>query len=575
MNILEFIRRNSIIVLIAIAGVGVGLVVMDYAGSGSVFSRDYYIKVNDVAYSYPEMTRIGSNGSGYLSQLLSAAHSKMVSQFDLDENEKLDDAESAKQAEWLAQNPDFEDFVDRMNQTRWFWSFGGAGREEDNVGINRAIIQAEGEALGIKPSPEQIDTYIQAMPIFRKDDGSFDTELYRRFCGLRGSTSSSQERAFRELVSDLITWEALCSFYTANVSAHPGTMEKFADVLSQRISGRSAWLPEASVLTPAEPTEDELKAFWETTKNNYLTDEQRVITLYTLKADNGAMDDRVGDEIMEKLSMANGKGISDIIKAAAENPENEPFTFAAETFELTTLTGAPEGLKLSVPYKGGATTLAEIAFKEVKEAPALEAYQAAASKGTQADLVTIKQIRGYYRTRDGQFVILCVNASQQPTVMTYEQAHQPALQALKKQRSDNALSDAAQKLYDEMTATLKAEGLDAAFAKASAAGATVENFGPVSLETASGLPQGVSTQALVTVPTQTLAPLQVTEGSGASITAVTARTYEDSEEYRAMRKMLAMQLNMQLRDQVVILDWLQHAYKRYNVLLSKDAARKD
>ena len=102
----------------------------------------------------------------------------------------------------------------------------------------------------------------------------------------------------------------------------------------------------------------------------------------------------------------------------------------------------------------------------------------------------------------------------------------------------------------------------------------MQNFGPSSIETAGGLPQGVSIQELITVPTNTLAPLSTT-AEGASITAVTSRTYEDTEEYRALRKMLSMQLNSQLRSQAIILDWLQDAYKRYEVLLSEQAARKD
>lgn len=574
MTILEFIRRNSIIVLIAIAGVGLGLIVMDYAGSGSAFSRDFYVKVNGTGYSYPETMALGENGDGYLAQLTSAAHARMVSNFDADENEKLDEAESAKQAEWLAKNPDFEDFVENISEARWFWSFGGASRAEDNVAINRAIIRAEGEALGLKPSPEQVDAYIKSMPIFRKDDGSFDTDLYKRLCGLHGQASSAQERVFRDLVSDLITWDALCSFYSANLIAHPSTQEKLADVLSQHISGRSAWLPATAVPSPAEPTEEEIKAFWESTSANYLTDEQRVITLYTLEAENGNMDDRVGDEIMEKLSMADGKGMDDIIRATADNPENEPFSYKSETYGLSPLAGVADGLKLSVPFKGKDSTVAEIAFNEVKTATPYDTYKAAADKGTQASLLTINQIRGYYRTRDGKFIIVCVNAIQEPVVMTYEQARDKALAALKKQKADSALSDAAKKLYDDMAATLKAEGLDAAFAKATAAGAAVQNFGPSSIETARGLPQGVSIQELITVPTNTLAPLSTT-AEGASITAVTSRTYEDTEEYRALRKMLSMQLNSQLRSQAIILDWLQDAYKRYEVLLSEQAARKD
>ena len=46
MSALEFIRKNSLLVLIVVAGVGLGLLMMDYGDRGSMFVKDYYIQVN-------------------------------------------------------------------------------------------------------------------------------------------------------------------------------------------------------------------------------------------------------------------------------------------------------------------------------------------------------------------------------------------------------------------------------------------------------------------------------------------------------------------------------------------------
>ena len=66
MNILDFIRRNSLLVLIVIVGVGAGLVMMDYSGKASAFSRDFYIRVDDTNYSYQETAALGENGAQFL-----------------------------------------------------------------------------------------------------------------------------------------------------------------------------------------------------------------------------------------------------------------------------------------------------------------------------------------------------------------------------------------------------------------------------------------------------------------------------------------------------------------------------
>ena len=85
MTILEFIRKNSLMVLIVIVAVGAGLVMMDYSGKGSAFSRDFYIRVDDVGYSYPEAAALGENGKQYLSSLISAT-GELTEHLDTDGN---------------------------------------------------------------------------------------------------------------------------------------------------------------------------------------------------------------------------------------------------------------------------------------------------------------------------------------------------------------------------------------------------------------------------------------------------------------------------------------------------------
>ncbi|MBR1982988.1 MAG: peptidylprolyl isomerase [Akkermansia sp.] len=579
MSALEFIRKNSLLVLIVVAGVGLGLLMMDYGDRGNMFVKDYYIQVNGTSYSYPETAALGENGQSYVQSLHSTTSSKLRNMFDKNENEELDDTEMAALQAWTTQHPEYDQFIQFLGGIYQSWSYGFADDSAVNVAVNRAVIQAQGEELGISPSKEQIDAYLQAMPVFKKADGSFDQELYQRMTGFRnGAANNQQEKAFRSVIADMMVWEALGNLMTDGLQMHSKSCGNLVDVMNQQLRGKTAWLAKDRLPAPAAATEEEIKAYWEQNKEKYMSDERRIVSIYTLTPGEGSSLDALmgtADIIMQELSQANGKGFDKKLAAAAENPENEAFTYLnAEgkshvTYPLCSMADAPEALRTQVEHNGNSVSLADIAFKEVDSAPAVAEFEAAQAAGTADDLATIRQVRGYFPTSNGKLAFLRVEAIEQPTVLPYEQAREAAAADLQAERVTNALSDAAGKLYETMTAACAEGGIDAAFAKAAEAGAIVEDFGPVGLGIShKGLPMGLEVQALISVPSGKLAPM-VTLNGGARITGVTGRTVETSPQYAAMKSFMHIpSMNARLRGNVLI-DWLHDAYTRYSVRLSE------
>ncbi len=579
MSALEFIRKNSLLVLIVVAGVGLGLLMMDYGDRGSMFVKDYYIQVNGTGYSYPETANLGESGRSYMQSLQSSASSKLNNMFDKNENEELDESESAAMQAWLSQHPEYEAFMQFMNSMYQNWCYGFADDADVNVAVNRAVIQEQARELGIAPSKEQIDTYLQAMPVFKKADGSFDQELYQRMTGFRnGAANNQQERAFRSVIADMMVWESVSHLMTEGLQMQNKSTSNLVDVMNQQMRGKTAWLAKDRLPAPADATDEELKAFWEQHKDNYKSAERRIVSVYTLTPGEGSSLEALmatADIIMQDLSQANGKGFDKKLAAAAENPENEAFTYlnaegkSHTTYALCSLADAPEGLRAQVEHNGTTTTLAEIAFKEVDSAPAVDAFEAARTAGTDDELPTIRQVRGYFTTTDGKLAFLRVEAIEQPSVLDFEAARAAAAADLQAERASNALTDASNKLFEEMNKVCEERGIEAAFAKAAEAGAIVEDFGPVGLGFShKGLPPGLETQALISVPSGKLAPM-VTLSSGTRISGVTGRTVETSAQYTAMKAFMYIpNMNMQLRSKV-LLDWLHDAYTRYNVRLSE------
>ncbi len=579
MSALEFIRKNSLLVLIVVAGVGLGLLMMDYGDRGSMFVKDYYIQVNGTGYSYPETANLGENGQHYIQTLHNTTNSKLRTMFDKNEDEELDATEMAALQAWTTQHPEYDRFVQFINSIYQGWCYGFADDTAVNIAVNRAVIQAQAKELGISPSKEQIDTYLQAMPVFKKADGSFDQELYQRLTGFRnGAANHQQETAFRTVIADMMVWEAVSNLMTDGLQLQNKSTSDLVDVMNQQLRGKTAWLAKESVPAPAAATEEEIKAFWEQHKDNYKSEERRIVSVYTLTPAEGSNLDSLmatADALMQDLSQANGKGFDAKLAAAAENPENEPFTYLTaesrshNTFALCTLKDAPEAMRVQVEHNGNTTTLAEIAFKEVEAAPAVAEFEAAQAAGTEDDLATIRQVRGYFPTSNGKIAFIRVEAIEQPSVLSYEQAKDAAAADLQTERVANALTDASNRLYETMTAACNESGIDAAFTKAAEAGAIVEDFGPVGLGIShKGLPMGLEVQALISIPNGKLAPM-VTLNGGARITGVTGRTVENSAQYTAMKSFMYIPaMNERLRGNV-LLDWLRDAYTRYNVRLSE------
>ena len=579
MSALEFIRKNSLLVLIVVAGVGLGLLMMDYGDRGNMFVKDYYIQVNGTGYSYPETVNLGENGQSYMQSLRSNASSKLRTMFDKNENDDLDETEASAMQAWLTQHPEYNAFLQYLDNIYGTWTYGFADDGGVNVAVNRAVIQAQGKELGISPSKEQIDAYLEAMPVFKKADGSFDQELYQRMTGFRnGATNHQQETAFRSVIADMMVWEALGNLMTEGLQYQNKSTSDLVDVMNQQMRGKTAWLAKDRLPAPADATDEELKAFWEKNKENYKSAERRIVSIYTLTPGEGSSIEALmatADLLMQDLSQANGKGFDQKLAAAAENPENEAFTYlnaegkSHTTSALCTLTDAPEALKTQVEHNGNTTTLAEIAFNEVDIAPTVAEFEAAKAAGQDDELPSIRQVRGYFPTADGKLAFIRVEAIEQPTVLEFDAARAAAAKDFQAERVANALTDASNKLYEEMTRICNESGLDAAFAKAAEHGAIVEDFGPVGLGIShKALPPGLEPQALISVPSGKLAPM-VTLNSGARISGVTGRTVETGAQYVAMKSFMHIPaMNSQLRGKV-LLDWLHDAYTRYNVRFSE------
>jgi len=579
MTFLEFIRKNSLLVLIVIVAIGAGLLMMDYSDQGSAFSRDFRIQVNSTGYKDPDVYNMAESASGTIRSLISATYTNLQDRFDANDDDELSADEEAAMSAWIQEHPETQASIGRLQYILQTWSSGPCSHEEDNIAVNRAVLREEAKSLGIVPSKEQIDAFITGLPAFINTDGTFNQKLYQNLTGYYdGVANNPAEQSFRSVISDIIIWEAIGAMVTTDITYNTKAQAAMIDASMQSVKGKTAWLPADKVAAPAEPGEDEIKTYWEANKSRYKSTQRRIISLYTLTPGKDVTIDALmntADTIMQDLSMANGSGLDTLLENAAANPENAEFSYKNEdgsthvTFPLCTETEAPAELQAEIDHNGKSSSLAALAFNDIETAATVSAYEQASKNGTIDSLNSIQQMRGFFLTRDNKVVLIRVEAIEPPAELPYEQARDMALNDLKTERADNALNLAAEALFKEMSEALTAgEGLDAVFARATAAGAEVSDFGPSTLAISSDIPEGISTQALLTTASGKLCPLVVLAPKGARISAVVERTVPSDPQYTMAKLMYQLPMNnAELRNNIM-LDWMSSAYIRYNVQLS-------
>lgn len=572
---LEFIRKNSWIALAAIAAILIGFLLMDYAGK-NVMGSDRFASVNETNYSYADQVELGENGLRMLGMLSSECqrhHAGMLAQFDTNKDGQLDDKERA------AMGPANEAALQRnleavvfLNQLYQMWAGIGPNnsKEDTKVMTNRIIVREEAKKYGVYPDKNQTDTFIENLAAFQNGSGDFDAEAYMQFIGKKdGNINKEREAAFHSLVADIIAWNALQAILVDDLKINEAIEGNMLDIKQQTFDLSTAILPRAKYAPSTDPSEEDVKAFWEQNKGKYLSKERRGVTLFTLTpAENVKNDDNFRadiEELYETVMEANGRAVVKQLENASTRTGSE-FIVKEETYPLAARDQMAAGL--ATPIVGadqGIETIADAAFT-VEDAPAPAVYEQRKEAGKADSEIKAGQMRGVYSTKDGQYAIIRVNTIEKPTELPYEEARSSALADLKTKLTSDKLHQTAQELFTRME---KEDSLDKAFTIAKEVGAEVATIDKFAGDTANA-PEALfnAGSLLLTTDTGKLAPI-MEDKDGVLIVGIRKRSVEDDTRQAAIRTGYYFPQLENIRRREIMTDWLLQCYAKYKVQVTQ------
>ncbi len=209
-------------------------------------------------------------------------------------------------------------------------STGATSKEEgaEKFFVGRMILRQAKQEFGIYPGDEEISEYIKSLRAFAGADGKFDVEIYRNFIEKGIGRFGLTEKDVRELASDVLASQKINSLVGSGLTLDRSTLAENLALNNQQITGEIGRLALAPYEEKIQPTEEEIKAYWEVIKDAFTTEPQRKFTYVIISPVLPAEQEA---EAEEAPSIADATA-SPEAKAAADQKKEEEKAKRAATF---------------------------------------------------------------------------------------------------------------------------------------------------------------------------------------------------------------------------------------------------
>ena len=185
--------------------------------------------------------------------------------------------------------------------------------------IGRMLLRQAKAEFGVYPGEEEISNYIREMRAFASEDGKFSEENYRNFIEKGIGRLGMTEGDLRDLASDVLASKKINAIIGSGLGANRDIVAQNLALDNQQIEGNIATLSIDPFEAKIEPTEEEIKTYWETIQDSFTTEPLRKFS-YVIVTPNMPADTTAEEEKKDTIADA---ALSDEAKKEAEKKKNE------------------------------------------------------------------------------------------------------------------------------------------------------------------------------------------------------------------------------------------------------------
>jgi hypothetical protein len=196
--------------------------------------------------------------------------------------------------------------------------------------IGRMILRQAKEEFGVHPGEEEISAYLRTLKVFAGPDQKFNPETYRTFIDKGMGRLGLREKELRDLAADYLASQKITAIISQGLGVDRDVAIKSLALNNQQITGETAKLTLAPYEEKIQPTEEEIKKYWETVSDSFTTESRRKFT-YIVVTPKMPEEPKVEDA---PESLADAAASEEVKKAATAKKDAEKAKRAAEFAEL-------------------------------------------------------------------------------------------------------------------------------------------------------------------------------------------------------------------------------------------------
>ncbi|MEO8614711.1 MAG: SurA N-terminal domain-containing protein [Luteolibacter sp.] len=175
----------------------------------------------------------------------------------------------------LAQSGDFGLYQFLMGMSTGATSKEDAG---EKFFVGRMILRQAKEEFGVYPGDDEISAYLKSLRAFADKDGKFSQDTYRNYIEKYIGRLGLTENDLRELASDVLASKKINAIVGSGLSVDRDAVAKNLALENQKITGELARMELSPFEEKIQPSEEEIKKYWETIQDAFTTAPLRKFT---------------------------------------------------------------------------------------------------------------------------------------------------------------------------------------------------------------------------------------------------------------------------------------------------------
>lgn len=216
----------------------------------------------------------------------------------------------------------------------------GSADDRERFFTGRILLREAMDEAGVHPGEEEISERIRQLRAFAAEGGGFSEEKYRNFVDRVIGRFGMTESDLREFVKDAIGYEKVSELIGAGLADQRDVLAINQALGNQQVSGELARLDIGPFKEKVQPTDDEVKAYWENIQDLFKTQLLRkfsyVIVTPQMPADPQAAEPEEKESLADAAATDEQKKAKEAEKAAAKAKKDAELAEARRKKQIET-----------------------------------------------------------------------------------------------------------------------------------------------------------------------------------------------------------------------------------------------